>query len=402
MEAYVARQPIFNKKMERWGYELLFRDGISDFFPEIDGDTATSKVLSNSFFVIGIDRISAGKRVFINFPQDFVVRKVPTMFPPERIGIEILEEVRPDEEVVTACKEMVRKGYVLALDDFCFRPELEPLIDLASIIKIDFMSTPADEMNSLIDKLSHFKVKLLAEKVETYEEFQQALDLGFGYFQGYFFSKPLTLKAKDISPSKLNLMMVMAEANREDFRFDELEKFISSDVGISYKLLRYINSAFFKRVQEISSIKHAIVLLGEKEVRRFVSLIAMAGLASDKPNELVRSSIIRARMCELLGPGGLKKDGSELFTVGLFSLIDAILDDSMENILKKLPLSERIKDALVKGEGELADYVNIISFYEVADWAGVSRMVAKTGIEEEKIPEYYLEAVGWADSSQIF
>ena len=399
MEVYVARQTIFNRSKETYGYELLFRNGMSNVFPDIDGDTATSKLLSNSFFSIGIDHIIGGKLGFINFTEDLLIKKVPLMFPKNKILVEILEDVNPTEEVISACREIAGNSYKIALDDFFYRSDLETLISLAGIIKIDLRMTSIEESKNIMEKLASYHVKFLAEKVETYEEFQQALDIGFEYFQGYFFSKPQILKGRDISPSEMNLLQIVAEANKEDIEFDELEKLVSRDVSISYKLLRYIKSAHFKRVREISSIKQAIVFLGEKETRRFISLIALANLASDKPDELIRVSIIRAKLCELIGKeSSLQIDQSELFTIGLFSLIDAILDDSIEHLMDKLPLSERIKHALVDGTGALADYLSLASSYETADWQEVSRIAAKIGINEEIIPEFYRNSVVWADS----
>jgi c-di-GMP-related signal transduction protein len=398
MDVYVARQPIFDRRKEIYGYELLFRDGVSNVFPEIDRDKATSKVLSTSFFILGIDHIAGGKKAFINFTRELLIIKVPTMFPREKIMVEVLEDVEPDEQVIRACREMAQDGYRIALDDFCYKSQLRPLIDLAKIVKIDFKVHAIGEVKKLVDKLAAHKVRLLAEKVENHGAFQQASKMGFEYFQGYFFSKPQVIEGRDIAPSKLSLLQIIAEVNKVDFTFDDLEDLIIRDVSVSYKLLRYINSAYFRRVQEISSIKQAIVLLGEREVRRFLSLIALAQLASDKPDELIRASIIRARLCELLGKCVVCKDESELFTIGLFSLIDAILDDMMEKIMEKLPFSETIKRALVGKEGESADFLNLASCYEVGDWKGVSEMAGRIGVSEEKIPQFYLDAVGWADS----
>ena len=399
METYVARQPIFNKSKKIFGYELLFRDGMFNLFPDVDGDTATSRVLSSSFFLIGTEKITGGRRAFINFTRDLLVNRIPLMFPREKTVVEILEDVEPEEDVINACQEMADKGYCLALDDFFFRPEYMPLVSLAKIVKIDFRLTPPEEISELVKKLSHNDVDLLAEKVETHEEFQKALEMGFVYFQGYFFSRPQILKGRDIPTFRITLMQIMAEINREDFQFDELEKFVSRDVGISYKLLRYINSAYFSRMENISSIKQAIVLLGERELRRFLSLTAMTKLVSDKPDELVRASIIRAKFCELMGGrGGLMVKPSALFTLGLFSLIDAIMDDSMENLMEKVPLSEGIKNALIYGRGELNHYLRLAVCYEKGDWEGVAKMAGILGLEEEDLPRYYTDSIYWADS----
>ncbi|RLB11565.1 MAG: hypothetical protein DRG63_12805 [Deltaproteobacteria bacterium] len=340
-----------------------------------------------------------GKKAFVNFTEDLLIKKVPTLFPKDVLVVEVLEDVKPHQEVVEACKEISQGGYGIALDDFFYTSGWDPLISLADIIKIDFRATPVDTIREYVENLSSFGVRFLAEKVETHEEFQLASDMGFEYFQGYFFSKPQIVSGKDVSPSKINLVQLVAEANKPEFQFEELEKLILRDVSISYKLMRYINSSFFRRVHEISSIKQAIILLGEVGMRRFISLIVMAKLASDKPEELVRTSIIRARLCELLGRhSGEDINGAELFTLGLFSLIDAIMDQEMESLMNKLPLTESIKSALIAGEGTLADFLRIAVSYETGDWQGFADATRKLGVEEEKVPELYLEALGWADS----
>lgn len=399
MKVYVARQPVFKKNKKLYGYELLFRGGMSNSFPDIDGDTATSKLLSNSFFNIGIDQLTGGKMAFINFTQELLVRKIPMMFPIENMMVEILEDVNPNKELVNACLDIFRAGYAIALDDFVFKDELKPLINLAQIIKIDFMLSPIEEIKRLVNMLKGSKIKLLAEKIETYDEFEMALSMGFTYFQGYFFSKPEILSSKEITPSKITFLQIVGEANKKDCNFDKLEKLINRDVSISYKLLRYINSAFFKRACEISTIKHAIVLLGENEIKRFISLVTTAELASDKPDELVRTSIIRARFCELLGLNSSNgTDVSELFLMGLFSLIDAMLDNTMESIMKNLPLSKNIKQALIEANGGLVDYLKFVYYYETANWDQCSSIIAKIRVDEDKIPEFYQDAVNWADS----
>jgi len=397
----VARQPIFNKRKKIYGYELLFRDGMVNAFPDVDGAAATSRVLSTSFLSNGIERITGHRKAFINFTEKMIAEKIPALFPKKTLMVEILEDMEPTAAVVAACREMAKQGYNLVLDDFIFKPELKPLLALARIVKLDFRVSSMEEIEECIKELAAYQVKLLAEKIETHEEFQHALDMGFDYFQGYFFSKPEILKSKDISPSRITLLNIMSEANREDFRMAELEKFVSRDLSINYKLMRYINSAYFGMFKRVSSVKQTIVLLGIKEVRRFLSLIAMAQLVSGKPDELIRASLIRARLCENLSKGAIGKDGSELFTLGLFSFIDAILDDEMDNIMEKLPLSENIKKALTGEGGELADYLTLVSCYENADWEKVSSLAAKAGLNEEKASEFYMDAVAWADSIPI-
>lgn len=298
MDVYVARQPIFDRKKNIAAYELLFRDSMSNAFPDIDGDVATSKLLTRSFFNIDLDQLTGGKKAFINFTEDLLLKQVPTMFPPEEVVVEVLEDVTPGDAVVRACEQIMQQGYILALDDFIYRDDLTELIALANIIKIDFMLTPQEEVGDMLARLSQHEVEFLAEKIETHEEYQAAREMGFKYFQGYFFSKPEILKSTDIAPSHISLLQLIAELNREDCSMEKLEEMVNIDISISYKLLRYINSAYFRRVQEITSIRQALVLLGENGIRQFVMLVTAAELAADKPNELIKASIIRAKFCQ--------------------------------------------------------------------------------------------------------
>jgi EAL and modified HD-GYP domain-containing signal transduction protein len=301
--------------------------------------------------------------------------------------------------VLAALKKLSDKGYYLALDDFIFREDLQPMIQLADVIKIDIRQTPLDEIHGLLDSPHLKSKKLLAEKVETNDEFHQALEMGFDYFQGYFFCKPEIIKGREISSSNISLLRILAEVNKSDFSFDKIEKMVATDLSVSYKLLRYINSAFFKRKNEITSIKQALVYLGQNELRRFISLITLSKIGEDKPGELIRNSCIRARFCELLGNISNSVETSDaLFTLGLFSNIDAILDQPMTEIMDHLPLSETIVSALVDGSGPLAVYLELIQKYERGDWDLLPKLVNKIGAPESAIPEIYLDACNWSNA----
>lgn len=402
MDVYVARQPIFDRKKNIAAYELLFRDSMSNAFPDIDGDVATSKLLTRSFFNIGLDQLTGGKKAFINFTEDLLLKQVPTMFPREDVVVEVLEDVTPGDAVVRACEQIMQQGYVLALDDFIYRDDLTDLIALADIIKIDFMLTPPDEVREMLSRLSPYEVDFLAEKIETYAEYQAAREMGFTYFQGYFFSKPEILKSTDIAPSHISLLQLVAELNREDCNMEKLEEMVNVDISISYKLLRYINSAYFRRVQEITSIRQALVLLGENGIRQFVMLVTAAELAANKPNELIRASIIRAKFCQLIGQAaGEGVDPAELFLVGLFSMLDAMLDAPMDTIVEQLPFSEGVKAVLVARQGCLAGYLNLVTAYETGDWKMCRELSRAIAVSEEDLPTSYADAVGWAEAYPV-
>ena len=396
MDVFVARQPIFQTNKKLFAYELLFRTGMSNAFPGIDGGTATSSLLSSTFFTVGIERISGGKQVFINFTEDLLIRGTPTLFPQNQVVVEILEDVTPTSEVISACQALHQKGYILALDDFVFHDNLQPLIDIASIIKIDFRLTPITEIAAILSQLKDQKCQFLAEKIETHEEFMEAMALGFNYFQGYFFAKPEILKNKDISPSQMTIMQLICEVNRAEFHLKKLEELINQDVSISYKLINYLNSAYFSRLQPVSSIKQAIAYLGERGLRMFISLIAASRLVDNKPDELLRASAIRAKFLEQIAIE-LNIDSGELFMLGLFSMLDAMLDNSMEYLVGQLPLTTSVSEALVKKRGPLAPYLRLVESYESCNWRALEMQLTNLKIPSAKIQEFYLEAVRLAD-----
>jgi EAL and modified HD-GYP domain-containing signal transduction protein len=399
MDAYVARQPIFLKNKSIYAYELLFRDGTANFVPDIDGDVATATVMSNSVLIIGIESIIGDKKAFINFTQNLLVKKIPLLLPKETTVVEILEDVTPEADLLTACAEMAKAGYLLALDDFEYSPELLPLIEMAHIIKFDFRLTPLAEIESYLKLLPQGRRRLLAEKVETYEEFEIAQKMGFELFQGYFFCKPEIIRGREIPGSQLNLLQLMSALNKKDFQFDHLENLVTQDVGLSYKLMRYINSPFFGRASKMASVKQGLVFLGEKEIRRFISLVAMSRLAADKPNELVRASCIRGKFCELICEQNPSQwDPSELFTLGMFSLIDAIVDSTMSDVMGRMPLSPNLTNALISRKGPLSPYLALICTYEKGEWQMVSKLAAALKIDESGLPELYRQACQWSNS----
>lgn len=398
MDVFVARQPIFNQQRKIYAYELLFRTGMSNAFPGVDGEVATSSLLSSSFFTVGIERIASGHLAFINFTEEMLVQGVPSMFPKDCVVVEVLEDVQPTDVVVESCRKLVEKGYILALDDFVFAENLAPLIKLAQIIKVDFRLTPLEQIMEMVQTLKPYSCKLLAEKIETYDEFAQAVSMGFSYFQGYFFSRPEVLKNKDIPSSQLALLQLIVEVNKADIEIDDIEKLINQDISISFKLLKFLNSSYYSRMQPISSVRQAIAFLGGQGIRLFVSLIATSKLSEQKPDELIRTSCIRARFLELIGQQIAANNQGNFFMVGLFSLLDAMLDAPIDTLMKQLPISQEITDALVRKSGPLFPYLHLVQLYETGEWDQFDDLLAKLQLDEHKIMDYYLDAVNRAES----
>ncbi len=402
MKIFVARQPIFNKNKKVVAYELLFRDSLNNYFPQIEASQASSRVLSSSFASIGIDNVSYNRPVFVNFNKELILRGIPFIFPKEKLVVEILEDVDVDDELLEAVKNLRSKNYRIALDDFFYKSNIEALIKLAHIIKIDFRADQGHVLDNLVKSLCQYNKILLAEKVETYEEFENAKKKGFSMFQGYFFSKPEILVSTEISPQKVNIMLAIAQLSNENSNFGDVEEFIKRDPGISYKLLKYINSAFFSRPTEIKSIRHALNLLGEKEIRSFLMMLLLADLGAEKPEELIQTSVVMAKFCELLGKDlGSKVDENELFTVGLFSMLDAIMDRPMELAIKGLPLSERIVKALLGEEDLYTDVLRLVKAYMRGDWNEVEAKRRLLNLESSLFPEAYFHALKWAHSLEF-
>lgn len=397
-DIHVARQPIFDVNLNVFGYELLFRSSFMNSYDGTDGDQATLDVITNSFLLIGIDTLTDGKKAFINFTENSLKNNIPTMLPKEVVAIEILEDVIPDEEIIRACQNLKKKGYLLILDDFVFNPDYLPLIQLADIIKVDFRTTSHQERRQLIEQIRNYPVKLLAEKVETPKEFQDALHMGFSYFQGYFFCKPCVLSGKNLSGYKTNYLRILQEINKPDLDLKKIEFIIRQDVSLSYKLLKFINSCLFGFKTTITSLQHALTLLGQKELTKWASLIALKKVADDKPGELILNSLIRARFAEKLAAKKMcQQRVSDAFLMGMFSHIDVLLDRPLSEILEEIPLDEEIKQALLEKEhNEFFVLYQLIQTYEKGNWDDFSTYVKELAINEHDVLKAYRESLIWA------
>ena len=398
MYFYAARQPILDRNKELYAYELLFRDGLENAFPDIDGDEATSRMVEGSQLSFGLEDFLGDKPGFINFTLDTLTKKYPTMLPKEQVVVEILETIQPGKRLLAECQALKEKGYVIALDDYIHQPVWRHFYPFVDIIKIDFRSTSTDTINQIKAAITDFThIKLLAEKVETNEEFQLAMDLGFSYFQGYFFSKPEMMQSKALSPAQMTLAELLYETSKSDMDLNKITQVFQRDVHLSYKLLRYSNSAIFKRRTEIETIKQALIVLGQAELKKFLSLLFTAQISSDKPAELMRMSMTRARFAEGLAQLHGKVDTDKAFLTGLMSLMDAILDEPIDSVMSKLPLAKEIKEALVEKKGILADYIKLIQFYETAQWQEASTAINTLQLANDKVPDAYHTAVQWAN-----
>lgn len=395
MEVCVARQAIFDCNKVVVAYELLFRSNKNiNKFISIENSNPTLKVIKNSFSVIGLDKVTEGKRAFINFDEELIKSGFIETCPKESIAVEVLESVKPDNIIIECCKKLKEKGYIIVLDDFSYKEEFEELMEYVDIIKVDFLVTKGKERKEIINMIKNKKIKFLAEKVETEEEYKEAIRYGYTYFQGYFFCKPVIILGKDISGYKFTYMNLIKELNKEDVDIKNIENLIKNDVLLSYRLLKSVNSAYYGMRKEVTSIANAIMIIGIKELKKWIFIITLQNIGENSIEELIKMSLIRASFGELLSKKVSTKISSfDAFLAGMFSLIDALMNVPLENILSELPISEDVKDALLGNENMIYNLLKLIIMYEKGEWKEVSDLAVNFGLDEEFISNCYLESI---------
>jgi c-di-GMP-related signal transduction protein len=405
MEVFVARQPIFNVKEEIFAYELLYRSSQVNEFPLINGDQATADVIINSFLNIGIDKLSGGKPCFINFTENLLRLRLPTYFRPREIVVEILETVEPSSELIDICRELKSLGYQIALDDFAFHednPFAKELLRHTDIIKVDFLATPRDMRERIEREAKKLKLRMVAEKVETREEFEDARRRGYDYFQGYFFEKPTIVSTHDIPTYFHSYYEMVHNLSTAEPSIELISNLIEKDLSLSYKLLRLINSPAFRPKHKINSIRQATVLLGLNEIQKWVYVLAVRESSLEKKavqKETIRICLIRAKLAESIAALRKKEAlNAQYFLTGMFSMMDSILGASMEVILTDLPLQDEIGDALRGIENPLKEVLDLAIAVEKADWQAISDKSRSLDIEEKDLFRIYAESVAWVHS----
>lgn len=397
MNIYLARQPIFDKEENVLAYEVLYRSSFANAFDGSDGDRATSEVILNTFQVIGIENLSNRKPVFVNFTETLLFEEIATLIPNRYLVVEILEEVPPREGILEKCRELKKRGYRIALDDFKNLPDYKPLLDLADIVKIDFLGAERCTIEDILHRLAGSRVEWLAEKVETREEFEYAKGLGFKYFQGYFFSKPEVVSSKKVVPLKTNyLRLINLISGRGELDFERIDEIISGDLSLTYNLLKLVNSVVFGARFRIERTKQALVFLGEREIKKWIWLMILTEIGQDKPDELTRLSLIRARFLELMSLGSnYQEQSEELFLIGLFSLLDALLSRPLQDILAEIKASDLITGALLNRGGELDQFFRMALFYEKGEWERAFSLARSLSLGSRLMATSYSGALEW-------
>ncbi len=369
-ETFIGRQAIYDRALRVHAYELLYRSGRgATAATHTDGDLATARVLANAFLDVGAQQLAGNAACFVNLTKPFITGELPLPLPADRVVVEVLEDIEPTPEIVEGIRKLAKQGVRVAMDDYIHRDSNHELLKLCDYVKIDLRAQGKQETEHLVEILKEYDVKLLAEKVETREEFDWCVEVGFHYFQGFFLTKPETVEGRHIPANRVALLRMLSRLLDPDVEVDEIEDMVSQDVSLAYKLLRYANSTMFAPSQPITKIGQTLVMLGLKAVRQIVTLIVLVDI-DDKPGDLLPIALVRARMCEALAEQAGIVDPSAYYTVGLLSTLDALTGAPMEELMEHLPLAPELEAALLRAEGDYGQALNAVRAFERTDWSG--------------------------------
>lgn len=400
MDVCVGRQEIFDCRQNVIGYEVLFRTSSGATSAIIaDSVGATTQVIANSLLAIGLDKVVSGKRAFINFDRELLLSGWVTMLPPEKVVIELLETVAPDAEVIKRCQELRSQGYSLALDDYTGRADLDALVENVDILKVDFFATTKPDQQKILQRYKK-KITVLAEKVEDQNAFDFAREMGCSLFQGYFFAKPTIVAGKHLPPGSVAAIALLRELRLPELNLRAIENSIREDVGLTYALLKYINSALFSWRMRVETINRALCLLSERDVRRWIALITLNRLGAGKPRALIERALLRGRFCELLAAELGFPNTEAAFLVGVVSLMDAIVNRPLAEIVGELGLCDELRSVLLRDErcsSLLGHVMSVVERYEQMSWDDQGQLTDRIGISLEKVGRLYFDAIAWTD-----
>ncbi|HUT62317.1 MAG TPA: HDOD domain-containing protein [Anaerolineae bacterium] len=388
---FVGRQPIFDRQLEVIGYKLLFHKYEEAQAEFIDETIASSHLILNTFMEIGLERLVGSGLAFINLTRDSIIEKHPLKLLQDRVVLEIKKNIIEDKDLLLALHELSNHGFKIAIDGVVDPDDVNSLIDIVSIVNLDIAAIEQKNLKGIVTALKLHKVKLLAGNVETLDTFDICKSLKFDYFQGFFLSKPNLKIGERMPATRMAILRLLAKLHDPDIEFKELNEIIKEDVTLSYRLLRLINSVFYARSKKIESIHQALTLLGIRRVQEWVSMLLLLKFSS-KPNELTITAMERAKMCELLTQALNEKEKEKGFMVGMFSVLDGLLDMPMNEILKTLPLSDEISAALLRHEGPLGAVLHCVLAYERGEW----EETWLPDIERGMILNAFLESLDWA------
>jgi EAL and modified HD-GYP domain-containing signal transduction protein len=395
MDVFLVRKPIFDRRQSVFAYEILYREQQAHSQEGPLQQMAALSPATDAVLHPELHRITRGRKAFIRYGSGVLPSDSETLLPAPMVIVEILEELEPAAVFIESCRKLKAVGFQLALGDFALALDnTHPLLDLIDFIKIDFSERPDPEIKVVIDRIAAHEIKFIAHRVDTREEFQLALDAGFDYFQGSFFNKPVIIPNRDIPAYKLNQLRILHELNRDDLDFGSLEKVIKQDAALSYKLLTCVNSVVFGVRPTVSSIRHALTLLGEHEIRKWASMVTLTDMAQDKPSELLVISLVRANFCASLAPvAGMRTKVQELFLVGLLSLLDVIVGRPMAELMQSMPLGSDIQTALLGGGNQYRAILSLVVSYERGDLERFFVQACELNMDEALVTDLYLRSI---------
>lgn len=396
MDIFIARQGIYDCEEKVVAYELLYRNStINSFNSEIEDELATYQVIENinSF---GIDNLTNNKIGFVNFPEKLINKNIATLLPKDKVVIEILENVNPTEEVIKNLNNLKKQGYSLALDDVENEEDIKKFVNLVDFVKVDFLLSTKEARIKIAELCKKHNIKMLAEKIENLEALNEAKELGFRYFQGYYYSKPSIFLGKDIKIKNSSIFLILAELIKEDSNFEKIENMIKRDVALTYKFFKFINSSYFNFIEKISSIKEAIMLIGKEELMKWLSVLSVIELSSNGNDEHTSNTVIRAKFCERIAELVEYEKKEDAFLVGLFSNLHLMMDKDLKNLLKDLPINNNIKEALLGEESILRNILDLVLAYEKVEEDKIKKLCNIIGVDEGKLWDLYFYSLDWS------
>ena len=398
MFAFIARQPILDRDKQVFAYELFFRDGKNNCYPSVERDERTSKLIAKNYQTLHLDDISCNKKSFINFQSETLMSGLPTSLDPENVVVELVAGRSDVSNLLDLCKHVKKMGYRVALEECNLKPSWNEFLPFVDMLKFNTNHENLEFLATNVNRITDANVQLIADKVDTQDSFSIYKDLGFDYFQGYFFAKPESVSDKNLPTSKLTLIELMSASSSVSFDIESINSVVEHDVGLSYMLLRFINNPTINKRYKITSLRHALNYMGEVEIKKFIALLALANLSDNKPLELIHLSLVRAKFCDLLGSEkAIGTNPPIAFLVGLFSMLDALLDQKMELLVEKLPLVDEVKEALCGGQNNLSMYLNLVKAFESGNWLKVIRISKILEIDQKLLHSLFNEAILWGN-----
>ena len=403
-QVFIARQPIFEaQKLHIFGYELLFRSSEENRFTATDGRFASSQTINRALHSIGLEAVCGDKKAFINITRDLLLEEVYTLLPPDQCVVEVLEDLTLDDEVIAACKKLRAAGYGLALDDVTSAERVKPLWGVADIIKVDLSLIPKDQRAGVLRDLTPYAGKLLAEKVETKEDLDEAVALGCQFVQGFFFCRPEMMRGRGLTGAEVIYLQFLRELNKPSLDYAALEAIIKQDASLAYKLLKYLNSAAIGLRNKLTSIQQALVMMGERPLRKWGSLVAITSINSKRPPELLLTSLVRAHFCEAVARKlNLADRELEMFLVGLLSSMDVALGMPMAQILDQTGVSDVVRGILLQDANALKDLAKIFALSVACErgaWGTVVKTSAGLRLTQGDIATIYYASLAWANQA---